>query len=80
MHDIMEDYVDNLIVKIKIWGSHLKALCKILDHLLEYNVRLNPKKCILVVLSRNLLEFTVSKHGIEVDANKVKVISEMSPS
>lgn len=80
MHDIVEDYVDDLIVKIKTWGTHLEALCKILDHLLEYNVRLNPKKYVFGVLFGKLLEFVVSQCGIEIDPNKVKAINAMPPS
>lgn len=50
MHDIVEDYMDDLIVKIKIRSYHLEALCNILDHLLEYNVQLKPTKCIFNIL------------------------------
>jgi len=71
MHDILDDYVDDLIVKTKICKSHLEALCKILDQLLEYNVRLNPKKYIFGVLSRNIMSFIIFKWNIEVDPNKV---------
>jgi len=75
MHDIVEDYVDDMIIKIKIQDTHLDTFCKILDHLLEYNIRLNPNKCIFGFLSRKILGFVISKHGIEVDPNKVKDIS-----
>lgn len=64
MLDIVKDYFDDLIVKTKTCSAHLEALCKILDQLLEYNVRLNPKKYVFGVLSRKLLGFIISKRYI----------------
>ena len=40
-------------------------------------MRLNPKKCVFGVASGKLLGHIVSKRGIEVNLDKVKVISEM---
>lgn len=71
MYEIVEDYVDELIVKIKICDTHLATICKVLDRLLEYNTILNPKKCVFGFLSTKLLGFIVSKRGIQVDPNKV---------
>jgi len=79
MHDIVKDYVDDLIVNTKICGTPLEALCKILDQLLEYNIRLNHKKCVFMVLLGKLLGFIVSKRGIKVGPNKVKAINDMHP-
>lgn len=79
IYDIVEDYVDDLIMNTNILDSHMETLCKILDWFLEYNVRLNPKKCVFRVLSRNLLGFIVYKRSIEMDPHKVKVINDIPP-
>lgn len=38
MHDIMEDYVDDILAKYKIWEDHPKILINIFDRLLEHNI------------------------------------------
>ena len=49
MHDIVEDYVDDLLARSKYWKDHGKVLIKVLDRLLEHKVRLNPKKYVFGV-------------------------------
>lgn len=60
MHDIVEDYVDDLLAKSKSREEHPGILCKVLDILLEHNVRRNPKKYVFKFASRNLLGFIIS--------------------
>jgi len=79
MHYIVENYVNDLILKTKIHDAHLESLSKILDWLLDYNIRLNLKKCIFMILSVKFLGFIVSKMGIEVDPNTFKSINDMPP-
>lgn len=81
IHDIMEDYVDDLLDKSTTRENHLIVLSRIFDRLEQYNVCLNPKKCVFDVTSRNLLQrFIVSIYrGIKIDPTKVKAILEMPP-
>jgi len=60
MHDIMEDYADDLLVKSKKHEEHWNVLHKVFNHLLKHNVRLNPKKCVFGVISGKLLGFIMS--------------------
>jgi len=53
MHDIVEDYVDNLLSRSKYRKDHGKILIKVLDRLLEHKVRLNSKNVFLVSLQGN---------------------------
>ncbi|RDX92191.1 hypothetical protein CR513_25704, partial [Mucuna pruriens] len=69
MHKEIEVYMDDMIVKSKTLGQHMKDLWK-----------LNPAKCAFGVKSRKLLSFVVNERGIEVDLDKVKAIREMSAS
>jgi len=61
MHDIVEDYVDDLLAKSKMRKQHPETLIKIFDRLLQFNVRLNPKKCVFGVTSGKLLGFIMSR-------------------
>ncbi|KAH9331991.1 hypothetical protein KI387_004099, partial [Taxus chinensis] len=79
MHTILEDYIDDLLGKSKHRSEHLDVLTIIFDRLLQYSVRLQPKKYVFSVLSGKLLGFIISLRGIEVDPSKFKAIIEMPP-
>jgi len=78
MHTIMEDYVDDILEK-SLTRGHLVVLDKIFNRLEQFNVCLNPKKCVFRVTSGKLLGYIVSANGIKVDPAKVKAIMEMPP-
>ena len=46
-HNEVEVYVDDMMVKSETREGHFEALDKFLARLKKYNLRLNPKKCIL---------------------------------
>ena len=74
IHDCMECYVDDLLVKSKIRERHFEALERVLHRANQYNLKMNPKKCVFGVTA-----FIVSKRGIEVDPTKAKAIIAMLP-
>lgn len=51
----MEDYVDDLLAESLTREDHLAVLDKIFTRLEQYNVCLNPKKCVFLVTTKNLL-------------------------
>ena len=79
MHNEVEVYVDDMIVKSKDRGSHTINLRKFFEWIKEYRLRLNPQKCTFGVIARKLLGFLVSDKWIEVDPSKIKAILEMPP-
>lgn len=79
MGDIVEDYVDDILVKSKTASQHIQHLEKIAPRLLQYQLRLNPQKCVFGVSSGKLLGFIVSKRGIEADPIKIRAIINMPP-
>ena len=79
IHNILEDYVDDILVKYHTFIDHLVDLEKVFDRLAKYHLMLNPKKCVFGVTSGKLLGFIVSKRGIEIDPKKVKAILDMPP-
>lgn len=60
MHVTMEDYVDDVLGKSVTREENLDVLASIFDHLENYKVRLNPKKCVFIVTSKKLLGYIVS--------------------
>ena len=79
MHNKVEVYVDDMIVKSKDGGSHTINLKKFFKRIKEYRLRLNRQKCTFGVIIEKLLGLLVSDRGIEADSSKIKAILEPSP-
>ena len=79
MHNEVEVYVNNMIVKSKDRESHTMNLRKFFGRIKEYRLRLNPQKCTFGVTAGKLLGFLMSDRRIEVDPSKIKAILEMPP-
>ena len=79
MHNEVEVYVDDMIVKSKDRGSHAINLRKFFERIKEYRLRLNSQKCTFGVTAGKLLGFLVSNRGIEVYLSKIKAILKMPP-
>lgn len=75
----MEAYVDDFLVKSQTVGSFITDLRKVFEVFQNYQMRLNPKKCIFGVTSEKFLGYIVSYQGIEVNPDKVKAIQDMAP-
>ena len=77
MHKEIEVYVHDMIAKSRMEEEYLVNFQKLFERLRKYKLRLNLVKCAFGVKFRKLLDFVVSKKGIEVDLDKVKAILEM---
>ena len=67
IHKILEDYVDDILVKSHDLMDHLSDLEKVFDRLSKYHLMLNPKICVFGVTYGKLLGFIVSRLGIEIN-------------
>jgi hypothetical protein len=76
---IILTYLDDLTARSKKCTQHLDDLRSIFQRCRQYNIRLNPLKCVFCVTARRLLGFIVSQSGITVDPLKVKDITEIPP-
>lgn len=77
MHDIVEDYIDDILAKYIMHEEHWDVIHKILQHLLEHIVILNPKKCIISIMLGKLLSFIISNQGIKINPRKIKAIVDI---
>ena len=75
----VEVYVDDMLVKSQDEGKHLDDLQETFDTFRQYNMRLNPSKCVFGVSSGKFLGFMVSHRGIEANPNKNQAILNMEP-
>jgi hypothetical protein len=79
MGQTIEAYVDDIVVKSK-QADHLVAnLEQAFERLRGKHIKLNPEKCVFVVLRGMLLGFIISKLGIEANPEKISAILSMGP-
>ena len=79
MHDIVEDYVDDIVVKSKKATGHLVDLRKVFERCRKHKMRMNPLKSAFGVIAGKFLGFVIHRKGINVDPAKVKAIREITP-
>lgn len=75
--NIVEVYIDDMVVKSKIDGSHLSDLEGVFDVLKSYKMRLNASKCAFGVTSGKFLGFLVMHRGIEADPQQRSAIQNI---
>ena len=74
----MEVYVDDMLVKSKEELAHLADLRETFAPLKQYQMKLNPGKCVLGLASGKFLGFMVSQKGIEANPEKFQAIINMA--
>jgi hypothetical protein len=57
----------------------ISDLVETFDDLRKFKMKLNLEKCTFGVLSRKLLMYMVSRHGIDPNLEKVSAITKMKP-
>ena len=67
IHNIMEVYIDDMVVKSKNAEDHLHHLSEVFEVLNKHKLRLNADKCVFGVSSGKFLGFLVTSRGIEAD-------------
>ena len=73
----MEVYMDDMLVKSKEELFHLDDLRETFTTLKQYQMKLNPSKCVFGVVSGKFLGFMVSQRAIEANPEKVQAIINM---
>ena len=76
----MEVYIDDMLVKSKEELAHLDDLKETFTSLKQYQMKLNPSKCVFGVASGKFLGFMVSQRGIKANPEKDQaIINKASP-
>ena len=79
MHQELENYVDDIVVKSRRREEHFHVLRKVFERRRAFKLRMNPLKCAFGVSSGKFLGFLVHKRGIDVDSAKATTIATMRP-
>jgi hypothetical protein len=79
IRDLVEVYVDDIVIKVKSRVSMLDNLALVFDRLHLTRTKLNPDKCVFGVTTGKLLSFLVLYRGIEANPEKIRIIEAMQP-
>ena len=77
MGQCVEVYVDDMIVKSPSHHQHAQDLSAVFSALRQYNIRLNPDKCVFGIDHGKFLRFMLTQRGIEANPKKCKAIIKM---
>ena len=70
-------YIDDIVIYSKTEVEHEQHLQTMFDRLRQYNLRLNPTKCVFGLRQVKLLGYIVSSDGLRADTDKVAAIARM---
>jgi hypothetical protein len=76
---IILSYLDNLTARSKKHTQHLDDLHIVFHRCRQYNIHLNPLKCVFCVTDGCLLGFIISQRNITIDPLKVQAITKITP-
>jgi hypothetical protein len=62
--NIVEVYIDDIVVKSATFDSHLADLRRAFDKMCKYGLKMNPRKCVFGVAAGKFLGFIIHEHGI----------------
>ena len=79
MHQELEDYVDDIVIKSKRKEEHFYVLKRVFERCRAFKLRMNPLKCTFGVSSRKFLGFLVHSREIDVDPAKATIIAAIRP-
>jgi len=77
MGQCVKVYVDDKVVKSPSHHQHAEDLSVVFSALRQYNLRLNPDKCVFDVYRGKFLGFMLTQRDIEANTEKCKAIIEM---
>jgi hypothetical protein len=79
IRNLVEVYVDDIVIKVKSRVSLLDNLALVFDRLRLTRTKQNPDKCVFGVTAGKFLGFLVSYRGIEANSKKIRTTEAMQP-
>ena len=77
LRNFLEIFMDDLCIHLKDRNKHIDHLTKIFKQCQIYQICLNPEKCKFMVCQGKILGNIVSKNGISMDLDKIRVIVDL---
>ncbi|GAU18714.1 hypothetical protein TSUD_80020 [Trifolium subterraneum] len=76
--DMLEVYMDDMIVKSEEEIDHTVHLKRVFDQARKFNMRFNPEKCTFGVKAGKFLGFYLTERGIEANPDKCRAFFDYS--
>src|SRR4051812_12497522 len=76
---IVECYVDDIAVKSRRKGDHLRDLREVFNLMRAHQLKMKPTKSFLGVSSSKFFGFVITSKGIHLDPEKISAIIDMEP-
>jgi hypothetical protein len=77
--NLVEIYIDNVIVKSASVKGHLGDLRQVLERTRRFGLKMNPKKCAFGVSAGQFLGFMVHERGMEIGLKSHEAVRTMVP-
>jgi hypothetical protein len=68
----VEVYIDDIVVKLAEFSSHIGDLRKDFHKIRRYDLTMNPHKFFFGASTGKFLGFIIHEHGIEIDPDRIK--------
>ena len=75
----VEVYIDDMVVKSKQKGRHIKDLQGAFEVLWQHKLRLNAEKCAFGVEAGKFLGYLITNQGIEVNPDQINAVKRLKP-
>ncbi|CAJ2636234.1 unnamed protein product [Trifolium pratense] len=75
--DMLEVYMDDMIVKSPEELDHVVHLRKVFEQARKHNMRFNPEKCTFGVRAGKFMGFYLTERGIEANPDKCRAFAEL---
>ena len=73
------NYLDDVIVFLKMEEDYLQCLHVVFYHFQQYNLRLKPTKCKFFLDEINYLAHAISKEGVQPSKENLKAVAVLVP-
>jgi hypothetical protein len=75
--NIIEVYIDDIVVKSAGRDSHLSDLHHAFERMCCFGLKMNPLKCVFGVSAIKFLGFIIHENGIKIDPKKIEAIQKI---
>ena len=75
---MVEVYINDMVVKSKQEGQHIKDLQGTFEVLRQHKLRLNAEKCVFSVGVGKFLGYLITNRGIEIDPDQIDVVRHLN--
>lgn len=79
IHNSVECYIDDIVVKTKNRLQHQDDLRVVFNRLRQHQLKMNPLKCAFAVQSGVFLGFIVHNRGIEISPKNIRAVTKLPP-